>query len=175
VDAVATGADYPPIPVGERAFIGYIFLGAAAAASLSGRDLFWGAVSGAQVWGLVVKVIFALAGLMAVGVVIGSGAACAGDDFPLAGNYTQNVPCKGDGSDPHDVQVKISPQQIDSQVGVCTFLDTKRDGSSVSAHVECEFPGGPLIGDVTFTVRPDKTVELVDRDKNYDAVLYRCP
>ncbi len=131
---------------------------------------------GAQVWGLVVKVVvFALTGLMAVGVVIVAGAARAGDDFPLTGNYTQNVPCKGDGSDPHDVQVKISPQEIDSQVGVCTFLDTKRDGSSVSAHVECAFPGGPLIGDVTFTVRPDKTVELVDRDKNYDAVLYRCP
>ncbi len=171
------GADYPAIPVGERAFIGYIFLGAAAAASSGGAtfSLFWGTSLGAQVWGLVVKVIFALTGLMAIGVVIGSGAACAGDDFPLTGNYTQNVPCKGDGSDPHDVQVKISPQEIDSQVGICTFLDTKRDGSSVSAHVECAFPGGPLIGDVTFTVRPDKTVELVDRDKNYDAVLYRCP
>jgi hypothetical protein len=165
VDAAPMGADYPAIPVGERAFIGYIFLrGCGRSESL-----------GAQVWGLVVKVVFALTGLMAVGVVVGTGAACAGDDFPLTGNYTQNVPCKGDGSDPHDVQVKISPQEIDSQVGVCIFLDTKRDGSSVNAHVECQFPGGPLMGDVTFTVRPDKTVELVDRDKNYDAVLYRCP
>jgi hypothetical protein len=165
VDAAPINADYAAIPVARGRLLGTFSLGLRPQ-RVSGE---------AQVWGLVVKFAFALTGLMAVGVVVGTGAAGAGDDFPLTGNYTQNVPCKGDGSDPHDVQVKISPQQIDSQVGVCVFLDTKRDGSSVNAHVECEFPGGPLMGDVTFTVRPDKTVELVDRDKNYDAVLYRCP
>ncbi len=97
------------------------------------------------------------------------------DDFPLTGNYTQNVPCKGDGSDPAELQVKISVQEIDSKVGVCTLLDTKRNGKSINAHVECKFPAGPLMGDVTFTIQPDDTVKFVDRDQNYRSVLYRCP
>jgi hypothetical protein len=123
----------------------------------------------------VVKVICSFGGFIAVVIAAGGAAAHAADDFPLTGNYTQNVPCKGDGSDPREVQVKISPQQIDSQVGVCTFLDTKRDGSSINAHVECRFPSGPLLGDVTFTVRSDNKIEFIDRDQNYGAVLYRCP
>ncbi len=85
-------------------------------------------------------------------------AALAAEDFPLTGNYTQNVACKGDGSDPATAKVTISPQEIVSNVGVCTILDKKKDGRSISAHVECKFAGGPLIGDVTFTQRPDKIV-----------------
>ena len=63
----------------------------------------------------------------------------------------------------------ISPQEIVSNVGVCT------SGSSISAHVECKFAGGPLIGDITFTPRPDNTIEFIDRDMTYKTVLYRCP
>ena len=102
-------------------------------------------------------------------------AAFAADDFPLIGNYTQNVACKGDGSDPATTKVTISRQEIVSNVGVCTILDQKKDGRSISAHVECKFSGGPLMGDITFTPRPDNTIEFVDRDKTYKAVLYRCP
>jgi hypothetical protein len=102
------------------------------------------------------------------------GAAFA-DDFPLVGNYTQNVACKGDGSDQAIAKVTISRQEIISNVGVCTILDKKTNGSSISAHVECKFAGGPLIGDITFTPRPDNTVEFIDRDMTYKAVLYRCP
>jgi len=104
-----------------------------------------------------------------------SGAATAADDFPLVGNYTQNVACKGDGSDPATAKVMISAQEIVSNVGVCTILDTKRDGDSYAAHVECKFPSGPLMGNITLTPKPDKTVEFVDRDMTYKAVLYRCP
>ena len=102
-------------------------------------------------------------------------AAFAADDFPLTGNYTQNVACKGDGSDPATAKVTISRQEIVSNVGICTILDQKKDGGSISAHVECKFAGGPLMGDITFTPRPDNTIEFVDRDKTYKAVLYRCP
>jgi len=125
-----------------------------------------------------VKLIGRLVGVFALAVITGgsaAGAEGAADDFPLSGNYTQNVPCKGDGSDPRAVRVKISPQEIDSQVGVCVFLDTKRDGPSINAHVECRFAGGPLMGDVTFTMHGDNKVEFIDRDKNYGAMLYRCP
>jgi hypothetical protein len=102
------------------------------------------------------------------------GAAFA-DDFPLVGNYTQNVACKGDGSDQAIAKVTISPQEIISNVGVCTILDKKTNGPSISAHVECKFAGGPLIGDITFTPKPDNTIEFIDRDMTYKAVLYRCP
>jgi hypothetical protein len=120
-------------------------------------------------FGLIVQLVLAVSAF-ALG-----RAAIAADDFPLTGNYTQNVACKGDGSDPATAKVSISPQEIVSNVGVCTILDKKKDGQSISAHVECKFAGGPLIGDITFTPRPDKTIEFVDRDMTYKAVLYPCP
>jgi len=122
-----------------------------------------------------VKVIHPLICCIGLALTASAAAATAGDDFPRTGNYTQNVPCKGDGSDPAELQVKISAQEIDSKVGVCTFLDTKRNGKSINAHVECKFPAGPLMGDVTFTIQPDNTIKFLDRDQNYRSVLYRCP
>ena len=123
------------------------------------------------------KSIYPVAGcvVLVTAAILTSAAAVAGDDFPLTGNYTQNVACKGDGSDPQFAKVTISPQEIVSNVGVCTILDTKKDGESIFAHVECKFPSGPLMGDITFTPRPDNTIEFVDRDMTYKAILYRCP
>ena len=118
------------------------------------------------------RLIVGTVGVAVVGVLFGAALA---DDFPLVGNYTQNVACKSDGSDQAIAKVTISPQEIISNVGVCTILDKKTNGSSISAHVECKFAGGPLIGDITFTPRPDNTIEFVDRDMTYKAVLYRCP
>ncbi len=103
------------------------------------------------------------------------GVASAEDDFPIAGTYTQNAPCKGDGTDAPALQVKISAQEIVSNIGVCTVLDRKEDGKSYYLHVECKFPAGPLVGDLTFTPRPDKTVKFVDRDNTYNTILHRCP
>jgi hypothetical protein len=122
-----------------------------------------------------VKGIHPLAGVVVFVLVAHATRAAAGSDFPLAGNYTQNVPCKGDGSDPDEVRVKISAQEIDSKAGVCNFVDSKLEGRNLHAHVECHFPAGPLMGDVTFTMQPDNTVKFIDRDQNYRAVLYRCP
>ena len=79
------------------------------------------------------------------------------------------------GSDPAEAKVKISTDQIDSKVGVCKFLDATPDGKRVSTHVECQFPAGPLMGDITFTLKPNNTIDFVDRDKTYTATLYRCP
>jgi hypothetical protein len=103
------------------------------------------------------------------------GAARADDDFPFTGNYTRNVACKGDGTDPQEAKVAISPQEIISNMGVCTILDSKHNGDSILVHIECKFASGPLMGDITFTPKPDNTVEFVDRDSTYKAVLYRCP
>ena len=102
-------------------------------------------------------------------------APAAADDFPLAGNYTQNVACKGDGTDPAAVKVMISAQEIVSNVGVCTILDSKKNGDSYAERVECKFPSGPLMGNITFTPKPDNTVEFVDGDGTYKTVLHRCP
>jgi hypothetical protein len=102
--------------------------------------------------------------------------AYADDDFPIVGDYTQNVKCKGDGSDKADAKVKITDKDITSNVGVCTILNKKNNnGKSYSAHVECKLAGGPLLGDITFTPQPDKTLKFVDRDSNYKATLYKCP
>jgi hypothetical protein len=97
------------------------------------------------------------------------------DDFWLVGNYTQNAPCKGDGSDPAERKVKISTQQIDSKVGVCTFLDARPAGKTLNAHLECQLPAGLLMSDVTFTQRANDTIDFIDGNKNYTATLYRCP
>ncbi len=121
------------------------------------------------------RVIHPLICCIGLALTASAAAAPVQDDFPLTGNYTQNVPCKGDGSDPAELQVKISAQEIDSKVGVCMLLDTKRNGKSINAHVECKFPAGPLMGDVTFTIQPDNTIKFLDRDQNYRSVLYRCP
>lgn len=102
------------------------------------------------------------------------GAAAQGD-FPISGTYMQNVPCKGDGTDPAALKVTISPKEIVSNIGVCTILDSKETGKSIAVHVECKFPAGPLVGDITFTPRPDKTIRFVDRDNTYNAVLHPCP
>ena len=118
------------------------------------------------------RLIVGSVGVAVVGVLFG---ATLADDFPLVGNYTQNVACKSDGSDQAIAKVTISPQEIISNVGVCTILDKKTNGLSISAHVECKFAGGPLIGDITFTPRPDNRIEFIDRDMTYKAVLYRCP
>jgi hypothetical protein len=112
---------------------------------------------------------------LALGTAASAGTALAAEDFPLTGNYTQNVICKGDGSDPVAVRVKITPQEIDSNVGACTILDTTRDGDTITVRVECKFPAGPLMGNLSFTPRPDHTIDFVDRDGNYKAVLHRCP
>jgi hypothetical protein len=126
------------------------------------------------------RVILALAGVVTF--VVGAGVVSAratadplASDFWLIGNYTQNVPCKGDGTDPEELKVKVTTEQIDSKVGVCKFLDAKPDGMGVNTHVECQFPAGPLMGDITFTRKPNGTIDFVDRDKTYTATLYRCP
>jgi hypothetical protein len=129
--------------------------------------------SGAFVFDIIRQIAVGIG--LALIAVAGADAAFAADDFPLTGNYTQNAPCKGDGSDPAAIRVKISPQEIVSNVGVCTILDTKQDGDTVIAHVECKLASGPLMGEITFTSRPDQTIDFVDTDSNYKAILHRCP
>jgi hypothetical protein len=124
--------------------------------------------------GIVMKVIVPLIVTFAL---IGSARAASplANDFWLLGNFTQNVPCKGDGSDPTELKVKITTDEIDSKVGVCKFLDAKVESKRISTHVECQFPAGPLMGDITFTLKGNDTIDFVDQNNTYTATLYRCP
>ena len=98
------------------------------------------------------------------------------DEFPLVGTYTENQPCKGDASDADVPRVKITPQEIDSAIGLCTILENKREGNTFAIHVNCKGPGGSqMLGDVNFTVREYKTVDFSDQDQTYKAVLHKCP
>ena len=97
------------------------------------------------------------------------------DDFPIAGTYMQNEVCKGDGSDRADLRVKITRKDIESNMGYCTILNTKREGKAIAAQVQCKIPSGHVIlGDVTFTPRPEGTLDFEDQDRTSSAVLYKC-
>jgi len=121
------------------------------------------------------KIIYPLIGGVTIALTAAASAGTLADNFWLLGNYTQNKPCKGDGRDAAELKVKISTEEINSKVGICKFLDAKPDGNRINTHVECQFPAGPLMGDITFTMKPNNTIDFVDRDKTYTATLYRCP
>jgi hypothetical protein len=104
-----------------------------------------------------------------------SSAPRAEDDFPIVGTYAENKPCAE--ADASVMRVKITLTDIDSQVmGLCAIRGRKRDGAKFSVHVECKGPGGAvMLGDVTFTMKPDNTLDFADQDNTYKAVLHKCP
>ena len=115
------------------------------------------------------KAIYPLIGLVSLLVTTdaqaGKGVPLTGD-FWLLGDFTQNLPCKGDGSDPAEAKVKVASDQIVSKVGICKFLNAILEGKRLKATMECQFPAGPLVGDVSFTQKTNSTVDFVDRDNN---------
>jgi len=97
------------------------------------------------------------------------------DDFPIAGTYMRDIACTGNGSHRPDLLVTITHKRIESPMGSCNILSRKRVGPAISAHVECKVPGDQLIlGDVTFTIRDEKTLDFEDQDHTSDATLHRC-
>ena len=102
--------------------------------------------------------------------------ALAADEFSIAGTYVQNAACKGDGSDPAKMVVRITETDVRSSFGVCTFVRKEVEGNLLKAQMSCDGPGGNmLLGDVRFTVRADKNIDFVDQDHTYNVVLHRCP
>ena len=97
------------------------------------------------------------------------------DDFPIVGVYTKDEVCRGDGSDRVDLLVKITRKDIQSTLGTCAILNKRREGKRISVHVECKMAGDLVIlGDVTFTVRDDRTLDFDDQDHTSPAVLHKC-
>jgi len=105
------------------------------------------------------------------------GPVLAADDLSIVGVYMQNMACKGDGTDSFSKLVRITETDIHSSFGVCKFVKKQHEGNTLAAQMSCEgAPGGNvLLGDVRFTVRDDKNIDVVDQDNTYRSVLYRCP
>ena len=113
--------------------------------------------------------------LVSFAVVAVSALAVADDELSIAGTYTKDQPCKGDGSDPADAVVTITRDAIQSALGSCTILDTTQAGKAISMQVECKVPGDQIIqGDVTFTQREANVFDFDDQDHTSPAVLYKC-
>ena len=121
---------------------------------------------------------FDLRGIAATAIVVAAAAcpALAGEEFSIAGTYVQNAACKGDGSDPAKMVVRITESDIHSNFGVCTFVRKEFEGNALKAQMSCDGPAGNmLLGDVRFTLRADKNIDFVDQDHTYNVVLHRCP
>jgi hypothetical protein len=104
-----------------------------------------------------------------------SSATFADDDFPIVGTYAKDQVCKGDGSSQADALVRITRREINSSMGQCTILGTRREGKTFMVHVECKVPGDQVIlGDVTFTQRDDNALDFDDQDHTAPAVLHKC-
>ena len=102
--------------------------------------------------------------------------ALAEDKLAIEGNYLQNQPCRGNGSDPEYLRVKITPQEITYAGGVCSIDEKQQDGKKFSIRVTCKFKSGTVVSDnIAFTVRNEETLDMVQKDGSYTAVLNRCP
>src|SRR5436305_10256169 len=90
--------------------------------------------------------VAAVAMSMAVASVISASCpALAGDQFSIAGTYVQNAACKGDGSDPAKMLVRISESDVHSSFGVCTFVRKEYEGNLLKAQMSCNGPGGNML------------------------------
>jgi hypothetical protein len=113
-------------------------------------------------------------GIVALGLALLFTCALA-DDLPIVGTYTQDQPCKGDGTDPAALIVKISLREITHGGGTCSIDGARREESKVILRVTCRFASGSILGsEILFTPRPDRTLKMVQQDGTYEAVLYKC-
>jgi hypothetical protein len=114
--------------------------------------------------------------ILAVGTALLAGGALAADDLPIAGTYTQDEACKGDGSDPSYLLVKITPKDISYASGVCSIDHAEQEANKTVMRVTCKFLSGAVMGsDISFTARDAKTLDMAQQDGSYKAVLHRCP
>ncbi len=114
--------------------------------------------------------------VLAAGATLLSSSVLAADDFPIAGTYTQDEACKGDGSDPAYLLVKITPKDISYASGVCSIDHAQQEAKKTVLRVTCKFLSGAVMGsDISFTARDGTTLDMAQQDGSYTAVLHRCP
>ena len=120
-------------------------------------------------------IISLIAGSAGVPAVAQSGGADKGQ-AKLLGTYTQNVQCKGDGSDDGKKLVKISDKEVDSNFGPCMLSDKQWSGSTLKANAACRSKSGSTIDiQLSFTMKDDNTVDFLEESSQYKSVLHRCP
>jgi hypothetical protein len=128
-------------------------------------------IGGSDVFTNVARVV----AVLAVGLTVSTPVVGEDDDFPIAGVYAKDQICKGDGSDQADTLVRITGKEIESNMGSCAILTKTRNGRTIDVQVECKVPGDQtILGDVTFKLRDDKTLDFDDQDHTSPAVLHKC-
>jgi hypothetical protein len=94
----------------------------------------------------------------------------------ISGTYVKDKRCRGDGTDAKPLVVKITPDEISYYDGVCALSERRQDGSKISVRATCKTKKGKILsGDITFTLRADRNLDMVDQDKANTSVLNRCP
>jgi hypothetical protein len=98
-----------------------------------------------------------------------------GEELAIVGTYTKDEVCRGSAAKRKDLLVRITDKEIVSDLGTCTILHRNRNGKTIAMQLECKVPGDQLIlGDVTFTIRDEHTLDFDDQDHTSPAVLHRC-
>jgi hypothetical protein len=122
------------------------------------------------------KLMLALAAGSVITLSMARTSAAAEGDIPIEGTFTQNEPCKGDGSQQKFKVVKITPTDVSYSGGVCSIDDKQQDGNNLAMRVTCKFKSGAVLASaVTFTQKDTNTFDMAQQDGTYRAVLYRCP
>ena len=102
--------------------------------------------------------------------------AFAEGEFPLEGIFTQNEPCRGDGSQQQFLRVKITPQDVSYSGGVCSIDTRQLEGKNLAMRVTCKFTSGAVMASaISFTMKDNNTFDMAQQDGTYRAVLHRCP
>jgi hypothetical protein len=120
--------------------------------------------------GGIAKLCTTIAATLAVGSV-----SFAQDEFLISGTYRSGRPCRGDDARSRAVLITITPEQITHPGGVCTIDDKRQQGNTIVLRTTCKDRRGTVLsGDVSFTVRDDKTIDMTAQGGSYTAVLNRC-
>jgi hypothetical protein len=100
----------------------------------------------------------------------------AQEELPINGTYRAGRPCRGDDMSARAVLVTITPQQITHPGGVCTIDEKTQQGNTAVVRTTCKDNRGKILaGEVSFTVRTEKIVDMTALDGSYTAILNRCP
>jgi hypothetical protein len=100
--------------------------------------------------------------------------AFAEGEFPLEGIFTQNEPCRGDGSQQQFVRVKITPQDVSYSGGVCSIDTRQLEGKNLAMRVTCKFTSGADGECHQLHHEDNNTFDMAQQDGTYRAVLHRC-
>ncbi|WP_236728761.1 hypothetical protein [Methylobacterium sp. WSM2598] len=114
------------------------------------------------------------AGIVVAVMALGHAAAWA--EEAIEGRYLQNRPCRGDNSDPANLKVAITPQNITYSGGTCAIKSRRSDGTKIIFAVSCRFRGGGTMGsDIAFTPGQGGTWHMTEREGTFEADIHRCP